>query len=52
MRVLLVNFTGRYHRTVARRLTEKGATITGIFYLPDYSEPRSVVVQRLARHQV
>ena len=47
MRILLVNFTGKYHRAVAQKLAQKNATIAGVFHLPGYSEPRSVVVQDL-----
>lgn len=43
MRSILVNFTSTYHRLVAREAIRKGATITHIFCIPGYRDPKGSV---------
>lgn len=42
MRIILVNFSSSYHRTIARELIRKGVKVSAIFYLSRYRDPPTV----------
>jgi hypothetical protein len=44
MRSILVNFSSTYHRLVAREAIRKGATITHIFCIPCYHDPKGSIL--------